>query len=61
LEANIEDDDEITLRDLTSTPFEDLLAQANPTLKSVLLRYYSSGPTGSPTNGRFQSFIEPDL
>jgi hypothetical protein len=61
LDANIEGDGEVTLRDLTSTPLEELLAQANPTLRSVLLRYYSGDPLGSPSNGRFNSFIEPDL
>lgn len=61
MDANIDGDDEVMLRDLTSTPLEELLAQANPTLRSVLLRYYSSDPTGSPSNGRFNSFIEPDL
>lgn len=61
MDANIQGDDEVMLRDLTSTPLEDLLAQANPTLRSVLLRYYSSDPIGSPSNGRFNSFIELDL
>jgi hypothetical protein len=61
LDSNIEGDDEVMLRDLTSTPLDELLEHANPTLRSVLLRYYSTDPIGSPSNGRFNSFIEPDL
>lgn len=61
MDANIEGNDEVMLRDLSSTPLEELLARANPTLRAVLLRYYATDPIGAPSNGRFNSFIEPDL
>ena len=60
-DAPVESEEEVALWDLATTPFEDLLARANPALRTVLLRHYSANPIGRPSNGRFNSFIEPDL
>jgi hypothetical protein len=61
VDASEESEEEVALWDLAATPLEDLLARANPALRTVLLRHYSANPIGRPSNGRFNSFIEPDL
>lgn len=48
------------LSELASMSLEDLLARANPVLRSVLMRYYLTDPTGGPSNGRFNAFIAQD-
>jgi hypothetical protein len=57
--GNVKDDVEveISLAELALTPLDDLLAQANPTLRAVLMRYAVEA-AGQPTNARFNAFIE---
>jgi hypothetical protein len=49
------------LRELAGMSPEQLLAAADPGLRAVLLRHLGSEVDAKPSNGRFASFISPEL
>ena len=52
---------EQSLHELARTPIDTLLARANPQLRSILLRHFGDDTDARQSNGRFGSFISPEL
>lgn len=52
---------EQSLHELARMPIDTLLARANPQLRSILLRHFGEDTDAGQSNGRFGSFISPEL